>query len=120
LFIGGDIAYDDGMRSCYYSWDNFYAVFEELNRRLDRLVPMVLSLGNHDVGHDALGEHYTEKDISTIPYFFLYNPQQLNTGEKMATVMERSSYHAHRVGSSLHLILDSGYIKTYDEQNSWI
>jgi hypothetical protein len=27
IIIGGDIAYDDGMRTCYYSWDNFYNIF---------------------------------------------------------------------------------------------
>ena len=27
LIIGGDIAYDDGMRKCFYSWDNFYSMF---------------------------------------------------------------------------------------------
>ena len=30
LIIGGDIAYDDAMRTCSYSWDNFYWIFEEL------------------------------------------------------------------------------------------
>jgi hypothetical protein len=28
IIIGGDIAYDDAMRSCYYSWDTVYAMFE--------------------------------------------------------------------------------------------
>ena len=28
LIIGGDIAYDDAMRTCWYSWDNFYWIFE--------------------------------------------------------------------------------------------
>lgn len=28
IIIGGDIAYDDAMRSCYYSWDTVYALFE--------------------------------------------------------------------------------------------
>lgn len=54
LLIGGDIAYDDGMSTCFYSWDNFYDIFEGLNRNLTRIVPMVLTIGNHDVGFDAL------------------------------------------------------------------
>lgn len=28
MIIGGDIAYDDAVRSCYYSWDSFYTLFE--------------------------------------------------------------------------------------------
>ena len=28
IMIGGDIAYDNGLRSCWYSWDNFYRMFD--------------------------------------------------------------------------------------------
>jgi len=31
IIIGGDTVYDDGMRTCYYSWDNFYDMFNSLN-----------------------------------------------------------------------------------------
>jgi glycerol-3-phosphate cytidylyltransferase-like family protein len=27
IILGGDIAYDDGERSCYYSWDTIYSMF---------------------------------------------------------------------------------------------
>jgi hypothetical protein len=27
MIIGGDIAYDDAVRSCYYSWDSYYSLF---------------------------------------------------------------------------------------------
>lgn len=54
IIIGGDNTYDDGMRTCYYSWDNFYNLFDELNNKLNRLVPLVMSVGNHDVGFDSL------------------------------------------------------------------
>ncbi len=29
IMIGGDIAYDDGMSTCYYSWDTFLGMFED-------------------------------------------------------------------------------------------
>lgn len=32
IVIGGDLAYDNGMRTCYYSWDNFYYLFEDINK----------------------------------------------------------------------------------------
>lgn len=53
IILGGDTVYDDGMRSCYYSWDNFYRMFEPVYEKLNRLVPIVMSIGNHDVGFDA-------------------------------------------------------------------
>jgi predicted MPP superfamily phosphohydrolase len=54
IVLGGDIAYDDAMRSCYYSWDTVYYMFEPIYEKLDRLVPLIFSVGNHDVGFDAL------------------------------------------------------------------
>jgi len=42
------------MRTCYYSWDNFYNLFEDLNNKLGRLVPIIMSIGNHDVGFDSM------------------------------------------------------------------
>lgn len=27
IIVGGDVAYDDAMPDCYYSWDNFYEIF---------------------------------------------------------------------------------------------
>lgn len=54
LIIGGDIAYDDAMRTCWFSWDNFYWIFEQVDLVLNRTVPLILSIGNHDSGYDAL------------------------------------------------------------------
>jgi hypothetical protein len=54
IIIGGDDAYDDGDKTCYYSWDTLYFLFEGINRKLDRLVPLIFSVGNHDVGYHAL------------------------------------------------------------------
>ncbi len=54
IIIGGDNTYDDGMRTCWYSWDNFYALFDDLNKKLGRLVPIIMSVGNHDVGFDSM------------------------------------------------------------------
>lgn len=42
------------MRTCFYSWDNLYDIMNELNTQLNRLVPLILSIGNHDVGYNAL------------------------------------------------------------------
>jgi predicted MPP superfamily phosphohydrolase len=54
IILGGDTVYDDGMRSCYNSWDEFYTMFEDINSKLNRIVPFVMAVGNHDVGFDAV------------------------------------------------------------------
>jgi hypothetical protein len=28
IMLGGDTVYDNGLRTCYYSWDVFYSMFE--------------------------------------------------------------------------------------------
>ena len=30
IIIGGDVAYDDAMNSCYYSWDTFFSLFDNI------------------------------------------------------------------------------------------
>jgi 3D (Asp-Asp-Asp) domain-containing protein len=27
ILLGGDLVYDNAIRNCYYSWDNFYSMF---------------------------------------------------------------------------------------------
>lgn len=54
MILGGDNTYDDGMRTCFYSWDTLYDMMDELNGKLDRIVPLIMSIGNHDVGYHAL------------------------------------------------------------------
>ena len=61
IFLGGDLAYDNAIRTCYYSWDNFYDMFENVNKKLNRLVPMILTIGNHDIGFDATAAVHVSK-----------------------------------------------------------
>lgn len=77
IILGGDIAYDDADRSCYYSWDTVYRMFEPVYEELDRLIPIVMSIGNHDVGFDALTDNKMAQTSEDYPLFFVYNPQHL-------------------------------------------
>lgn len=54
IILGGDTVYDDAMRSCFNSWDQFYLMFDEINKKLNRIVPIIMTVGNHDVGFDAI------------------------------------------------------------------
>lgn len=42
------------MRTCFYSWDTLYDMLDILNYKLNRLVPVIFTVGNHDVGYQAL------------------------------------------------------------------
>lgn len=122
ILIGGDNAYDDGMNTCFYSWDDMYELFEELNNRVDRLVPLVLSIGNHDVGYDALSDVKIDfNDPTDLPYYFLFNPQHTSSNpSKIPEPKDRLSYHYHILGPTVHLHLDSGYILDYSDQKAFI
>ena len=119
IVIGGDIVYDDGMRACYYSWANFYRIFEPLYENLGRLVPLVLTVGNHDVGYDALTDNWIDNSTNGIPLLFAYNPQhtpEFESNDSAQAVLGRKAYHYHKLGPTIHFILDSGYINSYEEQ----
>jgi hypothetical protein len=100
------------MRTCYYSWDNFYAIFDQLNTKLNRLVPLIMSVGNHDVGFDSMATVQLDREPEEIPLFFLYNPQHLSPDNKnnIPDLQDRSTIHSHVIGPTVHLNLDSGYV----------
>ena len=50
IFMGGDIAYDNNIPSCAYTWDFFLNMIEGISNQVGFIIPLVLSVGNHDVG----------------------------------------------------------------------
>ena len=54
ILVGGDIAYDNNVATCYRAWDYFlknmpYDKFNTVTGTT-RIVPMLLAVGNHDMG----------------------------------------------------------------------
>lgn len=95
-------------------------MFEEVNKKLDRIVPLVLSVGNHDVGFDAMTENTISTSIEDYPLFFIYNPQHTSPTNDVPKYDSRRSYHYHKIGPTLHLSLDSGYIQSHGSQTDFI
>lgn len=93
-----------------------------LNNKLNRLVPVVFSVGNHDVGYHALASVKIDfKDIEDIPYYFLFNPQHTLLGRnEVPDVKERLSYHYHVLGPTVHAHLDSGYVVDFQSQRLFL
>lgn len=82
LVIGGDITYDNGYTYCYYPWDNFYSLVDRVNRinqTNSRLVPIILSLGNHDAGRHGLSTAPKLVPTEAGPWWFAYNPQHFDS-----------------------------------------
>ena len=73
----GDIAYDNAMESCYYTWDYVLWTFEKTTQQLGYLIPIIYSIGNHDIGLNPLSEK-TQKVTPWGPAYFTYFPQHLD------------------------------------------
>lgn len=118
LFVGGDNAYDNGMTTCYFAWDYFMWMLERHSDTLGRMVPLVMSVGNHDVGLEFESERAL--DISDKgPWHFAFMaqetiPDEKNTSLRIAPqISERKSYSYHVLGNILFFNLDTGYIEPF-------
>jgi hypothetical protein len=55
VVVAGDVSYSNGMRSCYQRWDDWLALWHQHMKTAEGyLMPLLTSIGNHDVG--AFGE----------------------------------------------------------------
>ena len=45
-----DIAYDNNIPACSYTWDYFLNMYGEITATLGYMMPIVTTVGNHDVG----------------------------------------------------------------------
>lgn len=113
ILVGGDLAYDNGIPACYYSLDLFLGMFEKLNEKFGRVIPLFFSVGNHDLGFNAFQD--AKIDISKNLYY-TYFPQQTKSSDrtKVPEIHKRTSYYYHTLGNTVHLSLDSGYMVKYD------
>jgi len=125
LVIGGDAAYDDGLQACYYSWDLYLHTFENLNSVVNRTIPFIISVGNHDIGFNSMS--MATVDENELPLYYLFVPQHYKidekTGEYVTEVPEmdkRKTIFYHLIGNTIQLSLDSGYVETYEDQAKWM
>lgn len=74
FFMGGDVAYDDNMPACMFTWDYYLGLYGSLTAEIGYMMPIVLGVGNHDVGLNELpGINITINSFG--PAFFLMFPQ---------------------------------------------
>jgi Calcineurin-like phosphoesterase len=120
IFIGGDIAYDNDLRSCYYTYDKILEQIEMIYTDIGHMIPIILAIGNHDVGFDASTGILKTLDLLS-SFYFLYFPQHFDDYVKtVPAVKSRRTNHFHQIGNIIFFTLDTGYIKGYDEQVGWI
>lgn len=119
FFVGGDIAYDDNMAACSYTWDSFLGMYGQITATLGYMMPLLVTVGNHDAGLNELpGINITVDNRG--PAFLIYFPQHYDRNNKFQiiknvppinhrrTVMDFSFSNVH------YLLLDSGYLHGFD------
>ncbi|EGC33070.1 hypothetical protein DICPUDRAFT_49171 [Dictyostelium purpureum] len=126
LIVGGDIAYEDGIGSCYRRWDEKIKFFTkyfsykeegdssdgEKNEKVTRLTPLLMSIGNHEGG----AFFQTHKQI---PFYFKYF--LFNIGDSKKAITDRLSYHIHKLPFNTSMTsLDSCVVTPWDQQTQWL
>lgn len=120
------MAYDDGLPSCYHTWDNFLNMIEDLCTTLNYLTPLILAVGNHDVGLNNLAGVELKIDENT-PLYLQFFPQHFrkdsagNALKEVPNIDERRTYFYHNFSNILYLTLDSGYLYDFKgQQLTWM
>lgn len=117
IFIGGDVAYDNNIPACSYTWDFFLHMIEDISNQVGYIVPLALALGNHDAGLNELPGINISLDSTA---FFKYFPQQFDRDsngsitDRVPPVNQRRSFLYFKWAQVTYMILDSGYLHSFD------
>jgi hypothetical protein len=121
-FIGGDVAYDNGLLSCSCVWDDFLAMWESRRVEGKYLVPLSFAVGNHDVGvtdnfpaFDTLSREKCDSTsrVHARPMFFDWFTHEVDEKGKILPSCQRSTMRRHRVRDDMSIwILDTAYAES--------
>ena len=129
-FIGGDVAYDNGLLSCSCVWDDFLTMWE--TKRVDGkyLVPLSFAVGNHDVGvtdnfsaFDTLSESKCDPHSRTHarPMFFDWFPHEVDTAGRVLPSCNRTTIRKHSLGNKLNVwMLDTAYAVSAEDNVKYV
>lgn len=111
IAIGGDIAYENAMSSCYGRWDDWFTMYEKYAVTPSGYsLPIVAAVGNHEAG----GFY---RPMSSLRFYTRYFVQEALNGRKPEQL---PSYHAHQISNQLLIALDSEVISTAASQVPWL
>jgi hypothetical protein len=102
--VGGDIAYENGMPSCFmrmddwfYNWDKYMTTANNFT------VPILSAIGNHEAGG-------FRQPRSNVGFYFNYFPQQI--GLQNISAQNRLPYHEHVFANHMFIVVLDSYVVT--------
>ena len=130
--IGGDIAYANDIPSCIDVWDSWLTTYEKVMRTSlgNYSIPMITTVGNHDVGSNAgsnanaLRFSSTDSTDSTrqwntpaIPFLYAFFPHDvIQNTDVVMPMRDRKPFHLHVLGDLLNIYnLDTGHVVKYED-----
>lgn len=111
IMFGGDLAYANGIPSCYRRWDIWLNIwFEYSISPSGNMIPMLTSIGNHEAGG-------FDQPRTNAPF---YNSYFVHQSLNNISYIDRPTYQFYDVSGSLILALDSGIVTSVEQQNNFI
>lgn len=107
LFVGGDLAYEDGNPKRYELWMKLWDLLNQAMVSPDgRLIPMVVAIGNHETNKTK-----SEVMKDKAPFYHLFFDQN-----------EATTYFARHFAKHTSLmVLDTGHVADHDkQQEKWL
>ena len=107
IALGGDIAYENGMSSCYPRWDDWLDMYErDAVTPTGYTIPILTAVGNHEAGG-------FERPLSSLKFFSRYFVQESLNGRQPHQL---PTYHAHQIANQVMVALDSEVISSAKSQ----
>lgn len=111
IALGGDLAYANGIAACYPRWDKFLTNLEEnAITPTGYTVPFIMAPGNHEAG----GWGQPLKNMRFYSRYFVHEDLEGRAARTLPL------HHAHHIGDSLLLALDSNVVETPESQKEWL
>lgn len=130
IVFGGDLAYANGMKTCYRRWDRWLKMYSESAITPSGLsVPLLTAIGNHEAGGFNMKRsnspfylnYFFHQGFNTVPESMSQSKTMDPATKFRPTNVPPNTYHAHDLAGTSLIILDSGVLAAPDgAQRAWL
>lgn len=135
MFVfGGDLAYANGMKTCYRRWDRWLKLYSDNAISPDGLtIPLLTSIGNHEAGGwrrprknaPFYLNYFFHQGFNTVPSddpsLLPSKPPAADANTKFRpSNIPTATYHAHDISGTTFLVLDTDVLASPASQTQFI